>query len=130
MARTIDIGSKVYYAEKALEWCKDYFGLCDRKRTELKFKVSERKRKFGNFDIYGNYCFWRNTITLYLPNTITIHDIVSTMIHEYTHYLQSRTRYRGYEKTHYYSQNPLEKEARRNEDKYTKMCIRYIKKYM
>jgi uncharacterized protein YjaZ len=130
MARTIDIGSKVYYAEKALEWCQDYFGLCDRKRTELRFVVSERKRKMGNSLIYGNYCFWRNTITLYLPNTVTIHDIVSTMIHEYTHYLQSRTRYRGYEKTHYYSQNPLEKEARRNEDKYSKMCIRHIKKNM
>ena len=41
MARTIDIGSKVYYAEETLKWCRDNFGLCDRKRTELKFVVSE-----------------------------------------------------------------------------------------
>lgn len=130
MGRTIDIGSKVYYAEEALKWCQDNFGLCDRKRTELKFKVSERKRMMKNCIVYGNYCFFRNAITLYLPNTVTIHDIVSTVIHEYTHYLQSRTKYRTYEKTHYYSQNPLEKEAKRNEDKYTKECIRYIKKNM
>lgn len=130
MARTIDIGSKTYYAQQALKWCKKYLGLCDRKRRKIIFKVSERKRKMGSFNICGNYCFWRNTITIYLPNNTTIHDIVATMIHEYTHYLQSRTKYRNYEKTHYYSQNPLEKEARRNEDKYTKTCIRYIKKYM
>jgi uncharacterized protein YjaZ len=130
MARTIDIGSKVYYAEEALKWCQDNFGLCDRKRTELKFNVSERKRMMKSCIVYGNYCFFRNTITIYLPNTVTIHDIVSTMIHEYTHYLQSRTKYREYEKTHYYSQNPLEKEAKRNEEKYTKMCIKHIKKNM
>ena len=130
MARTINIGSKTYYAKQTLKWCEKYFGLCDRKRRKLIFKVSDRKRKMGNSDIYGNYCFWRNTITLYLPNNTTIHDIVATMIHEYTHYLQSRTKYRNYEKTHYYSQNPLEKEAKRNEEKYTKTCIKYIKKNM
>jgi hypothetical protein len=113
-----------------LKWCERYFGLCDRKRRKLIFKVSERKRKMGNSEIYGNYCFWRNTITLYLPNNTTIHDIVATMIHEYTHYLQSRTKYRNYEKTHYYSQNPLEKEAKRNEEKYTNMCLKHIKKNM
>jgi uncharacterized protein YjaZ len=130
MARTIDIGSKTYYAQQALKWCRSYFGPCDRKRRKLGFRVSERSRKMGNCDVYGNYCFWRNEIVIYLPNNRTIYDIVATVIHEYTHYLQSRTRYRGYEKTHYYSQNPLEKEARRNEDKYTKSCIRHIKKYM
>ena len=62
MARTIDIGSKTYYAEMALKWCMEYFGLCDRKRRKLKFRVSERNRKSGNFDIYGNYCFYRNEI--------------------------------------------------------------------
>ena len=130
MARTIDIGSKTYYAKQTLKWCEKYFGLCDRKRRKLIFKVSERKRKMGNCEVYGNYCFWRNTITLYLPNNTTIHDIVATMIHEYTHYLQSRTKYRNYEKTHYYSQNPLEKEAKRNEEKYTNMSLKHIKKNM
>jgi len=130
MARTIDIGSKTYYAEMALEWCKKYFGLCDRKRRKLKFRVSERKRTMGNCDVYGNYCFYRNEIVIYLPNNKTIHDIVATVIHEYTHYLQVRTRYREYEKTLYYSQNPLERQAKRNETKYAKPCIRYIKKNM
>lgn len=130
MARTIDIGSKTYYAEQALKWCKSYFGLCDRKRRKLIFRVSERKRTMKGWDVYGNYCFWRNEMVIYLPNNRTIYDIVATVIHEYTHYLQVRNRYREYEKTHYYSQNPLEKQAKRNEDKYTKMCIYHIKKNM
>jgi len=130
MARTIDIGSKTYYAEQALDWCKQYFGLCDRKRRKLIFRVSDRKRTMKGWDVYGNYCFWRNEIVIYLPNNKTIHDIVSTVIHEYTHYLQVRNTYREYEKTTYYSQNPLERQARRNETKYTKMCIRHIKKGM
>jgi uncharacterized protein YjaZ len=130
MARTIDIGSKRYYAEQALEWCKEYFGPCNRKRREINFRVSERKRKSGNFEIYGNYCFYRNEIIIYLPNNKTIHDIVATVIHEYTHYLQVRTKYREYEKTLYYSQNPLERQAKRNESKYTKICVKHIKKNM
>lgn len=130
MARSIDIGSKRYYAVQTLKWCKDNLGVNDRKRTKLDFEVSERSRKMKNCIVYGNYCFWRNKITLYLPNNLTIYDIVSTIIHEYTHYLQSRTKYRNYEKTHYYSQHPLEKQARRNEDKYTKMCLRDIKKLL
>jgi len=130
MARTIDIGSKTYYAEQALKWCKEYFGLCNRKRRKLVFKVTERSRKMKGCDVYGNYCFWRNEIVIYLPNNKTIHDIVSTVIHEYTHYLQVRNTYREYEKTTYYSQNPLERQARRNENKYTKICINHIKKNM
>ena len=82
------------------------------------------------FDVYGNYCFWRNEIVIYLPNNNTIYDIVSTVIHEYTHYLQVRNTYREYEKTTYYSQNPLERQAKRNENKYTKICIKHIKKNM
>ena len=44
-----------------------------------------------------------------------LYDIVSTVIHEYTHYLQSRNLYQKYEKVYYYSTNPYEREARRNE---------------
>ena len=51
MARTIDIGSKVYYAEETLKWCRTYFGVCDRKRRKLVFRVSERKRKSIIFDL-------------------------------------------------------------------------------
>ena len=67
MGRTIDIETKKRYATYALKWCIKYFGLCDRKRRKLLFRFSERKRKMDNFDIFGNYCFYRNEIIIYLP---------------------------------------------------------------
>lgn len=128
MGRTVDIETKKRYASHALKWCIKYFGLCDRKRRKLVFKVSDRKRTMKGFNVYGNYCFWRNEIVIYLPNCTTIYDIVSTVIHEYTHYLQVRDTYRNYEKIVYYSQNPLERQAKRNEDKYTTTCIEEIRR--
>lgn len=128
MGRTIDIETKKRYATYALNWCVKFFGLCDRKRRKLLFRFSEKKRKIDNFDIFGNYCFYRNEIIIYLPNNNTIYDIVATVIHEYTHYLQSRTKYREYELSRFYSQNPLERQAKRNEEKYTNICLKEIKK--
>ena len=130
MGRTIDIETKKRYATCALKWCIKYFGLCDRKRRKLLFRFSERKRKMDNFDVFGNYCFYRNEIIIYLPNNNTIHDIISTVIHEYTHYLQVRRKYREYEITRYYSQNPLERQAKRNEERYTNICLKEIKKLL
>mgnify|MGYP000332833846 CR=1 FL=1 len=124
MARTIDNESKKRYATLAIRWCESYFGLCDRKKRRLIFRFSERKRKMDNFEIFGNYCFYRNEIIIYLPNNNTIYDIVATVIHEYTHYLQSRSLYKYYQDIYYYSRNPYEREAKRNEEKYTKICIK------
>ena len=130
MSRTIDTDSKKRYATAALKWCELYFGLCHRKKRKINFRFSERKRKSGNFDIFGNYCFFRNEIVIYLPNNNTIYDLVATVIHEYTHYLQVRRKYREYEVSRYYSHNPMERQAKRNEDKYTKICLKDIKKQL
>lgn len=130
MGRTIDIETKKRYATQTLKWCVEYFGLCDRKKRKLLFRFSDRSRKMDNCNVFGNYCFYRNEIVIYLPNNQTIYDIVATVIHEYTHYLQVRRKYREYELSRYYSQNPLERQAKRNEDKYTNMCIKEIKKYI
>jgi uncharacterized protein YjaZ len=126
----VDMNIKKFYANETMKWCKKMFGPNERKRTKLIFEFSNRPRTMKKHIVYGNYCFWRNKITLYLPNCDTIHDIVSTIIHEYTHYLQSRTKYLNYQDNYYYSANPYEREAKRNEEKYTKMCISYIKSYL
>lgn len=126
--RLYDIKTKTTHAELSLSWCQSYFGFNERKRRELKFRISERFRKNGTYKIYGIYCFYRNEIIIYVNNCDTIHDIVSTVIHEYTHYLQSRTKYKEYEDNYYYSHNPYERQAKRNEGKYTKKCIYFIRK--
>ena len=119
---------KKKYALMAIKWCKNYLGENDRKRSKLLFEFTERKRTIKGYMVYGNYCFYRNKITIHTSTCETLHDVVSTIIHEYTHYLQSRNMYKYYEKNYYYSTNPYEREARRNENKYTRTCINEIKK--
>ena len=126
--RYCDINLKKQYAILALKWCKDFFGENDRKRSKLQFEFTERKRTLKGHMVYGNYCFYRNKMTIHEPACDTLFDVVSTVIHEYTHYLQSRPLYKIYQDNYYYSTNPYEREAKRNEQKYTKLCMREIKK--
>ena len=126
--RTCDINIKKQYAIPALKWCREFFGENDRKRSKLEFEFTERKRTDKNSMVYGNYCFYRNKMTIHEPACNTLYDIVSTVIHEYTHYLQSRSLYKYYQDIYYYSRNPYEREAKRNEEKYTKICIKEIRK--
>lgn len=127
--KIVDHKLKKRYATLTLKWCKDNFGINPKKRKKLKLKLRTRTRNIRKkFIVYGRYCFWRNELTIYLPNCNTDLQIISTVIHEYTHYLQSRTKYKKYEKTHYYSTHPLERSAFRNEEKYAKMCLKDIKK--
>ncbi len=128
--RTCDINLKKQYAILALKWCKEFFGENDRKRSKLKFEFTKRRRTIKNHMVYGNYCFYRNKMTIYEPACDTLFDVVSTVIHEYTHYLQSRPIYKIYQDNYYYSTNPYEREAKRNEMKYTKICLNDIKKQL
>ena len=126
--KTANFDIKKRYAVLTIKWCKKNFGVNERKRTKLKFIFSKRPRKMQKQSVFGVYCFYKNKIVLYEPNCKSLYDIVSTTIHEYTHYLQSRTQYKKYEKTHFYSTNPLEREAKKNEKKYTRNCLNYIKR--
>ena len=126
--RTCDITLKKQYTIQALKWCKEFFGENDKKRSKLTLEFTERKRTLKGHMVYGNYCFYRNKMTIHEPACETLYDVVSTVIHEYTHYLQSRNMYKHYEKNYYYSTNPYEREARRNEQKFTKICMSEIRK--
>lgn len=123
----IDDQTKKRVTNLTIKWCKDFFGINERKRTKLKINYSLRKRKIKNAIVFGDYCFYRNLITLYLPHCSSINDVISTTIHEYTHYLQSRSKYKDYEQYYYYSTHPCEREARRNEERYTGLCLKEIK---
>jgi Zn-dependent peptidase ImmA (M78 family) len=120
--------TKVTYTKMTLKWCKENLGINDRKRTELELVIRHTERKKGKYVLYGSYCFYKNRMVIYIPNCLNLYDVVGTVIHEYTHYLQSRTKYQMYEKLYYYSTNPFERQAKRNELKYTKVCLNEIKK--
>jgi hypothetical protein len=126
----IDDEIKIIYTKMSLDWCKENLGINERKRSELQLIISNKKRKKGKYVLYGSYCFFKNRIIIYTPNCLSLFDIAGTIIHEYTHYLQSRTKYAMYEKSHYYSTNPLERQAKRNEVKYTKIGLKKIKKQL
>lgn len=123
-----DIELKTQYANEAIKWCRKNLGLNERKRKKLDFVVMDWSRKKGRFQFLGNYCFYKNRMVIYAPNCNSLYELIATVIHEYTHYLQSGPQYRKYEKIYYYSSNPYEREAKRNENKYTKICLKDIRK--
>lgn len=125
-----NIELKKKYAILTIKWCKEFFGLNERKKTKLEFEFTTRKRTLKGHMVYGNYCFYRNKMTIHESACETLYDVVSTVIHEYTHYLQSRNLYKKYQDQYYYSRNPYEREAKRNEEKYTKECMKYIKSFL
>lgn len=123
---SIDIEDKKLYANLTLKWCKKNLGVNRRK----KFPKVVVKIRANNSDgiPYGEYYFIENRIVIYDSKCKSIKDVVSTVIHEYTHYLQSMKKYFEYFNTHYYSTHPFEREAIKNSNFYTSKCMYKIKK--
>jgi Zn-dependent peptidase ImmA (M78 family) len=111
-------------ARLALNWCKKNFGINNRRKQAPKvsvrvyFKSDETFRKTK-----AAYYYSENRIIVYHINNKKVEDVVSAVIHEYTHYLQPDRKYWDYFKTHYYSQHPHERQAVRNEERYTEQCM-------
>jgi hypothetical protein len=126
--KNVDIEIKKQYAIEAVKWCKNNLGVNKRKKNKLKISVRVNFKKTDERDFNGSYYSDENRIVIYDLNCNSLEDVVSTVIHEYTHYLQSVKKYWEYFKTHYYSTHPYERQARRNEEKYTELCLKSIKK--
>jgi len=126
--RNIDEELKISYTKMALDWCVENLGVNKRKRKKLILEINDKDFSQSRIIYYGKYCFYKNKIVIYISSCETIDDLISTMIHEYTHYLQSSSLYQYYSTCYYYSQNPCERQAKRNEVKYTKECLRELKK--
>jgi hypothetical protein len=78
---------------------------------------------------YGEYCVVDNLISINLERNVYVRCLIKTVIHEYTHYLQPiRTKYHKLAKKHGYYDNPLEVEARYNEETRYKDCFKHLKK--
>ena len=128
--RFIDVNVQKFYAIQTLKWCKKFLGTNSRKKKPIKLSVLKKTRKLDDSTDCGSYHSDENRIIIYYLNCPTIKDVVSTVIHEYTHYLQSNKKYFEFMEHYYYSSHPYEKEARKNEEKYSNKCIRYIRKYL
>ena len=129
--KIIDITLKRQIAKQVLKWCKENMGVNNRRKSlpKVSVRINFRKDETERF-IKGIYYVNENRIIVYSLNCETIDEVVSTIIHEYTHYQQSMKKYWEYFEFYYYSNHPYEKEARKNEEMFTKKCIRSIKKYL
>jgi hypothetical protein len=111
----------VAIANMALRWCRKHMGINGRKKYQPIWSV----RKGWESDC-GEYDATDNEVHIYYNNCYDVRELIGTCVHEWTHQLQPiLTKYDAYPGT--YSRNPYERQARRNEDKYTKPCWAHIK---
>lgn len=122
--KTPDLHTKRKCANLILNWCRKNLGINRYRKTKPKVsvRINFPKDETERF-IKGAYYAEENRIIVYHINVDSIEMLVQTIIHEYTHYLQSDKKYWDYFKTHYYSSHPYERQAERNELKYTDQCL-------
>lgn len=111
----------VRIANMSLRWCKTNMGVNNRKKFAPIWSV----RKGYDTDC-GEYDAEENEVLIYWDNCTDVRELIATCVHEWTHQLQPiRSKYFKYPGS--YSRNPYEREARRNEDKYTGTIWKLIK---
>ena len=72
-------------------------------------------------ELYGEYCFMMNEITLYWKNIKNIELLTRTIVHEYQHYLQSPSWFTRYYNMGYnYNDHPYEVKAFNEEETWLK----------
>lgn len=119
--RTYNTKKATKIANLAYQWCEMRFGhplktvICD-------FKVSRDKRvKY----MLGEYM--ERVIKIYVHNCKSYTEVIRTVIHEYTHYIQmpklsDNSKYCKLDEKYGYIDNPFEVEARNAEDMFLGSC--------
>ena len=110
----------------ALEWCINNLG--NPLKTISPTIILKNDKRVKN--MYGFYM--DQNITIHLSTIQTTRQMVSTIIHEYCHYLQSPrisafTKYWKLNDKFGYNNNPFEIEARQLAEKYRIQCLKSLK---
>ena len=101
------------------QWCYENMGVNNRKRSDLTYSYGSDTDGF-----FGYYCPINNHIHVSVGECKTLGRLTSTVIHEYTHYLQPvRTKYLKSLKEHGYWDCPFEVEARTMEKKLNRYLL-------
>lgn len=110
-----------------ITWCISKFGT--RKYCPNVSVVNVKDRKEPDYAWYEPD---RHTpeITINITPTSNVQNLVDSLLHEYTHYLEPnfQQRYEEYEKKYDYDHHPLEKKARKVAKKHRRKCFNDIKK--
>lgn len=115
-------------AQKTLEWCKANMGS---RRAKLTLKVRKAGTTARQTQEVGHFKYWCNEMVIHWDLCESVRSIVTTVIHEYTHYLQPMEKhYVELYHIHGYQKHPFEIEARSNEKLWTKCYNEVVKPYL
>lgn len=114
-------------AQETLNFCKKKFGT-PLKRTYPNLVISQDNRYTRR---YGDYI--DRTITIYLKSCNTKCNIIKTIIHEYTHFLQMPKmndikKWHRLHENFNYEDHPYELEAQMSEILFYNECLEYVDK--
>jgi hypothetical protein len=120
-----EVKRAIKIAKLAYFWCERQFG--HPLKTEIcEFKISQDKRVK---DMMGEYM--DRVMKIYILNCPSYTEVIKTVVHEYTHYLQmpklnDNSKYCKLDDMYGYFDNPYEMDARDSEKKYYKTCRRFV----
>jgi hypothetical protein len=110
----------------SIDWCINQFGV---RKWCPEFNVTALKNK--KVTDFGWYVISRHDpeITINIASNKDVKCMIDTIIHEYTHYLESDfgNLYKKYEAKYDEANNPLEIKAEKTAIKYRRKCFKYVK---
>lgn len=114
------------YVNKILDWCLQNYGKS--KHNKYFPGIKYRSAKYMNEDamVMAYYDEEEGAIYIKKEDHKNLKDLVGTMIHEYTHYLQNSHHYHVLSLYLPYKNHPLEIEAEKVAKRDTKKCLREI----
>lgn len=113
-------------AEEVFEWCCRHLGTPIKKYPKLVINTDKRyKQKYGEYE--------NREITVFINTCRHRKDIIGTIIHEYTHFLQMPRKrdidkYHRLSEHHRYDTHPFEIEAEEYARFFTEPCLKNLQK--
>ena len=119
-------GTKSRFVNQVIEWCMNNMDYPTGHKYYPEVKICYYTTKNRRF---GDYTSNSRLIRIFINNHCSVAELINTVIHEYTHYLQMPTQqdqdaYNKFLKQKGYFDNPYEIEARLTADKYTAICLK------
>ena len=122
--------TKAKFVNEVLNWCMNNMDYPTGHKYYPHVKICYYKTKRNRF---GDYTSNARLIRIFINNHSSVEELIDTIIHEYTHYLdmpfqKDQKEYNRYLKQKGYYDNPFEINARESANKYTSICLKAIKR--
>lgn len=122
--------TKSKFVNEVLKWCMKNMDYPTGHKYYPQVKICYYKTKRNRF---GDYASNTRLIRIFINNHSSVEELIDTIIHEYTHYLdmpfqKDQKEYNRYLKQKGYYDNPFEINARETANKYTSICFKEMKR--